>query len=55
MFHLDKMPRDVAAAYLLADNAQAPLKVTKSGRGLDVALPEHGLDPIATVLVLKTA
>ena len=54
-FHLDKMPRDVTAAYLLADKAQAPLKVTKSGSGLDVDLPEQGLNPIASVLVLKTA
>jgi alpha-L-fucosidase len=54
-FHLDTVPRDVTAAYLLADNAQAPLKVTKNGSGLDVALPEQRIDPIATVLVLKTA
>jgi alpha-L-fucosidase len=49
------MPREVTAAYLLADKAQAPLKVTKSDNGLDVALPAQGLDPIATVLVLKTS
>jgi alpha-L-fucosidase len=54
-FHLDTMPREATAAYLLADKAQAPLKVTKSDNGLDVALPAQGLDPIATVLVLKTS
>lgn len=54
-FHLDSMPREVTAAYLLSDKAQAPLKVTKSGGGLDVELPGQGQDPIATVLVLKTA
>jgi alpha-L-fucosidase len=54
-FHLDSMPREVTAAYLLSDKAQAPLKVTKSGGGLDVELPSQGQDPIATVLVLKTA
>ena len=52
-FHLDHMPRHVTGAYLLAN--QAPLKVTKAGEGIDVALPAQALDPIATVLVLKTA
>jgi hypothetical protein len=28
--------------------------VTKSGMGIDVALPAQALDPVATVLVLKT-
>ncbi|WP_165876840.1 alpha-L-fucosidase [Acidipila rosea] len=55
VFHLDKMPRHVTGAYLLADKARTPLKVTKTGNGLDVALPEQPLDPIATVLVLQTA
>ena len=54
-FHLDKMPRKVTSAYLLADQAQTPLKVTKQGGGIDVALPGQPLDPIATVLVLTTA
>ena len=54
-FHLDKMPRKVTGAYLLADKAKTPLKVTKNGDGLDIALPEHKPDPIATVLVLRTA
>jgi alpha-L-fucosidase len=54
-FHLDKMPRKVTAAYLLADKTHTPLKMTKSGNGLDVELPGQALDPIATVLVLKTA
>jgi len=45
----------VTGAYLLADAAHTPLKVTKQGGGIDVALPEKPLDPIATVLVLATA
>ena len=54
-FHLDKMPRDVTGAYLLADANQKPLKVTKTAGGLDIELPEQAPDPIATVVVLKTA
>jgi alpha-L-fucosidase len=54
-FHLPKMPRDVTGGYLLADKAQRPLKVIKTAEGVDVGLPEQALDPIATVLVLKTA
>ena len=54
-FHLDKTPRTVTGAYLLADKAKTPLKVTKNGNGLDITLPERGFDPIATVLVLRTA
>jgi alpha-L-fucosidase len=54
-FHLPKMPRDVTGGYLLSDKAQKPLKVTKTADGFNVELPEHALDPIATVLVLKTA
>ena len=54
-FHLDKMPRKVMGAYLLSDKAKTPLKVAKNGDGLDIALPEHMPDPIATVVVLKTA
>jgi alpha-L-fucosidase len=54
-FHLDKLPRPVTGAYLLADPLQKPLKITRSGEGLDVQLPAKALDPIATVLVLKTS
>ncbi len=54
-FHLDKMPREVKSAYLLADKAHTPLKITKQGGGIDVALPAQALNPIATVLVLQTA
>ena len=53
-FHLDKLSRNVTGAYLLADSSKQPLKVTKSGSGYDIALPAKALDPIATVLVLKT-
>jgi len=53
-FHLDAVPRNVTGAYLLADPAQSPLRVTRSGAGIDVKLPATALDPIATVLVLTT-
>jgi alpha-L-fucosidase len=54
-FHLDKLPRKVTSAYLLADKAHKPLKLTPNGEGLDIQLPDKPLDPIATVLVLNTA
>ena len=53
-FHLDKMPRTVKGAYLLADTSHAALKVTKQGEGIDITLPAQPLDAIATVLVLST-
>ncbi len=53
-FHLDKLPRNVTGAYLLADPSHTPLKLTRSANGLDIQLPNKALDPIATVLVLKT-
>ena len=53
-FHLDSVPRTVTGAYLLADPAHKELTVTKSGSGVDIKLPAKSLDPIATVLVLKT-
>ena len=53
-FHLDKLPRKVTRAYLLADSAHTPLKLTQTGAALDVQLPAKSLDPIATVLVLET-
>ncbi len=54
-FHLDKLPRKVTGAYLLADPAHTPLKLTRTGDALDIQLPARPLDPIATVLVLATA
>ncbi|HMH13074.1 MAG TPA: alpha-L-fucosidase [Edaphobacter sp.] len=54
LFHLDKMPRKVTSAYLLADKTRKPLKVMQNGNSLDVELPAKALDPIATVLVLNT-
>ena len=54
-FHLDKLPRKVTGAYLLADKAHKPLKLTHTGEGLDIHLPAKAFDPIATVLVLNTA
>ncbi|MEO6981699.1 MAG: alpha-L-fucosidase, partial [Edaphobacter sp.] len=53
-FHLDKLPRTVTSAYLLADPTHKPLKFTHNGQSLDVQLPAKALDPIATVLVLNT-
>ncbi len=53
-FHVTKLPRTVTGAYLLADSSHKPLKFTQKGDVLDVTLPENALDPIATVLVLKT-
>ncbi len=53
-FHLEQIPRSVVGAYLLADKSQKPLKIKKSGGGIDISLPEQPLDPIATVLVLQT-
>jgi alpha-L-fucosidase len=53
-FRLDSVPRDVTGAYLLGDENHTALKVTKTGSGIDIALPRQGLDPIATVLVLTT-
>jgi alpha-L-fucosidase len=54
-FHLDKLPRTVTQAYLLADPAHKPLKFKQTADGIDIQLPADPLDPIATVLVLKTA
>jgi alpha-L-fucosidase len=54
-FHLDKLPRKVTGAWLLADSAHRPLKLKHTGDSLDVQLPAQAPDPIATVLVLKTA
>ena len=49
------LPRKVTKAYLLADSAHTPLKLTAAGGALDVQLPAKAPDPIATVLVLETA
>jgi alpha-L-fucosidase len=54
-FQLDKMPRTVTGAYLLADTGHTQLKVAKQGEGIAVTLPAQPLDPIATVLVLTTS
>jgi alpha-L-fucosidase len=54
-FHLSMIPRQVTGAYLLADSTHSALKVTRTADGVDVALPGQAPDPIATVLVLKTA
>ena len=53
-FHLDKLPRKVVSAYLLADKTRRPLTISPSGTGIDIHLPSTAHDPIATVLVLNT-
>ena len=53
-FHLDKLPRKITSAYLLADSSHSPLKFTRKGDSVDVQLPAAALDPVATVLVLET-
>ena len=53
-FHLENVPRTVTGAYLLADKTKRALKITKVTNGIDIALPNKPLDPIATVLVLDT-
>ena len=54
-FHLDKLPRKVSGAYLLADPSHKALKISHTGDGLDVHLPAQMPDPLATVVVLKLA
>lgn len=53
-FHLDKLPRKVTSAYLLADPRHTPLKLTQTASTLDIQLPPKPLDSIATVVVLNT-
>ena len=53
-FHLDRVPRKVTGAYLLADASRRPLKIAKNASGIDIELPSQPTDPIATVLVLET-
>ncbi len=45
----------MTGAYLLADSAHKPINFKQTGDSLDVQLPAKALDPIATVLVLKTS
>ncbi len=52
-FHIDTLPRKVNSAYLLADSAHTPLKMSQTADHIDVQLPAKALDPIATVLVLN--
>ena len=53
VFRLEKMPRTVKSAYLLADPAHKALKVKQSGGTVEVQMPAKALDPVATVLVLE--
>jgi alpha-L-fucosidase len=54
-FRLQRVPRSVSGAHLLADQTRKSLTVTTGGGGIAVSLPERPLDPIATVLVLTTS
>ena len=54
-FHLENVPRKVTKAYLLADAAHTPLKMTGTGGALDIQLPAKAPDLIASVVVLETA
>ncbi len=54
VFHLAKVTKTVTGAYLLADPQRKALKVTKVGDGVDVMLPGRAVDPVASVVVLKT-
>jgi alpha-L-fucosidase len=53
-FEVAKVKGKVTKAYLLADTAKKPLKVTQNGDKISVALPEKAPGGIATVLVLET-
>jgi alpha-L-fucosidase len=52
--HIAKPPRNVVSAYLLADKSHRRLRLSASGDGIDVDLPQKPLDPLATVVVLNT-
>ena len=53
VFHLDRVPRQVSGAYLLADKSHHALKVKHAGEGVDIEVPANAPDPIASVIVLK--
>ncbi len=52
--HLKGVPRTITGAYLLADPSHKPLRIRQKGKTVDVLLPSHPLDRVATVLVLAT-
>ena len=52
--HIKKPARAVTGAYLLADSSHKALKLNETPDGIDIALPSKPLDPVATVIVLKT-
>ncbi len=53
-FNLTSVPGTVTKAYLLADPAHTPLKISQTGGNLTVNLPDKAPDPIASVLCLET-
>jgi alpha-L-fucosidase len=52
-FHLDKVQGQITSAYFLADPKHRPLEFAQNGSAVNIDLPKHPLDPIATVLVLQ--
>ncbi len=53
-FELAKINQKIGKAYLLADAAKKPLKITQSVGSVTVSLPEKAPDAIASVVVLET-
>ena len=51
---LPKIEKKIKTAYLLADAGKASLKVEQSDAGTKVSVPEKGIDPLGTVIVLET-
>lgn len=52
-FQLAGVKGQITKAYLLADPAHQPLKVSQTGADASVTLPAAAPDPIASVLVLE--
>ena len=52
--HLEKMPRTVSRAYLLADKSRKPLKVSQTGQTVNISLPAQAPDAMASVVVIET-
>ncbi len=54
-FHLSGLPRKVQSATILGDPKHTQLHFIQSEDHLDVQLPSHPLNAVATVLVLRTS
>ncbi len=53
-FELANVNQKIGKAYLLADAAKKPLKITQSAGSVAVSLPDQAPDAIASVVVLET-